>query len=159
MTKRSRPLLICLLILSLLLPYTAIYATSSDTFTLDEVTLLNDIKNIQSEMALAAQSAYANKIAGKSTKAQSKILETVATQIDFLSSALQPYENVQDLTLEQSNTLLTLFNIINFLKFMQQDLSKYINATDNYTAYQLLVAYVKTDSFLSQVLVDYEYIQ
>lgn len=159
MKKRSHTLLIYLLILSLSLPYTTIYATSNKILLTDEATLLKDIKNIQSEMALAAQSAYVNKVTNQSTNAQAKVLTTVAKQIQLLATSLQPYEDTQDLTLEEGNIILTLFNVINFLKFMQQDLLKYVETTDNYTAYQFLVAYIKADSLLSQVLVDYEYIK
>lgn len=164
MTKCSHLLLIVFLIFSLLFPYTNTYATSNHnsfntSITEEEVALLDVVKNIKSEMALAAQSAYANKLNGKSTDSQAKILETVATQINLLTNALQPYQNQENLSLKESNILLTFFNVINFLKFMQQDLTKYLAATDDYIGYELLVAYIKADSLLSQILIDYQYIQ
>lgn len=139
---------------------TSILASATNTTSPDEAitSVYNIIQNTQKQLNAINERVYINNIEGKSNNADIQLLNFVSSEIDQIISSLSEYQNSVSLNTYQLVRLQTLITSANIVKVMQNTLLDYATSTVPIDQLQILKIYLRLDSVLTQLLIDFKYL-
>ena len=144
------------IIIMFLFQTTVSYGTSQSCATPEIIQYFDTVHSIQNQLEFIIQSAYSSTVQNKGVEEEIKTLRLLPSRISKLSQDVESFANRKNLQVCQKEQINLIKVMVVFLQDLYEDVTSYLNTKNSIDQYTKLENFIKTNSILNQIIVDYE---